>query len=124
MSDLLVTLRSGGESRLKEARVREFKERLRGGLIRPEDSGYDEARRVYNAMHDRRPAMIVQAAEAGDVIAAVRFAAEHDLLLAVRGDGARPRTDKRGLCRSGAPPASPLFRRRPFSFRSTGPAIL
>jgi hypothetical protein len=87
MSDLLVTLRSGGESRLKEARVRELKERLRGGLIRPEDSGYDEARRVYNAMHDRRPAMIVQAAEAGDVVAAVRFAAEHDLLLAVRGGG-------------------------------------
>lgn len=85
MSDLLVTLRSGGESCLKEVRVRELKERLRGGLIRPDDSGYDEARRVYNAMHDRRPAMIVQAAEAGDVVAAVRFAAEHDLLLAVRG---------------------------------------
>ena len=60
---------------------------LRGPLIQPTDDGYDEARRVYNAMHDRRPALIVQAADVADVIAAVNFAREQGLALALRGGG-------------------------------------
>jgi hypothetical protein len=60
---------------------------IRGALIQPQDDGYDEARRVYNAMHDRRPSLIVQAAGVADVIAAVNFARENDLVLAVRGGG-------------------------------------
>jgi FAD/FMN-containing dehydrogenase len=60
---------------------------IRGALVRPQDDGYDEARQVYNAMHDRRPAVIVQAAGVADVIAAVNFARENNLLLAVRGGG-------------------------------------
>lgn len=87
MSDLHVQLRAGGEGRLEEERIRELKVRLRGGLIQPEGAGYNEARRVYNALHDRRPAMIVQSAGVADVMASVRFAAERDLLLAVRGGG-------------------------------------
>jgi len=58
---------------------------VRGGVIEPEDPGYDEQRRVYNAMIDRRPRVIVQCVNAADVIHAVRFAGEHDLPLAVRG---------------------------------------
>ncbi|MGF1623916.1 MAG: FAD-binding oxidoreductase [Alphaproteobacteria bacterium] len=62
--------------------------RLRGALVRPADAGYDAARAIYNAMHDRRrPGLIVQAADVADVMATVDFAREHGLLLAVRGGG-------------------------------------
>ena len=47
---------------------------LRGELIGPDDSGYDEARAVYNAMIDRRPAVIARCADVADVIAVVDFA--------------------------------------------------
>src|SRR4029079_5508749 len=60
---------------------------FRGQLIAPEDGGYEDARQVYNAMIDRRPALTARCADAEDVVAAVRFAAAHDLLLAVRGGG-------------------------------------
>ena len=60
---------------------------LRGALIKPKDDSYDEARKVYNAMHDRRPALIVCASGVADVITAVGFAGEHGLELAVRGGG-------------------------------------
>jgi FAD/FMN-containing dehydrogenase len=56
-----------------------------GELIGPDDPGYDEARAVYNAMIDRRPALVVRAADAGDVMATVDYARENQLDLAVRG---------------------------------------
>lgn len=58
-----------------------------GPVIRPGDPEYDEARAVYNAIHDRRPALIVRASGPDDVRTAVRLAAEHDLPLAIRGGG-------------------------------------
>ena len=58
---------------------------LRGSLITPSDPAYDEARKVYNAMHDRSPAVVVRCVDAGDVIAAVNFAREHGGDLSVRG---------------------------------------
>jgi hypothetical protein len=58
-----------------------------GELIGPEDSGYDEARKVYNGMIDRRPGLIARATSAADVAKAVAAARKHDLLLAVRGGG-------------------------------------
>ncbi|MGC3875329.1 FAD-binding oxidoreductase [Halomonas sp. GXIMD04776] len=67
--------------------IQAFAERLRGELIRPQDARYDEARRVYNAVHDRRPALIVRAADVADVMASVAFARQHELPLAVRGGG-------------------------------------
>ena len=60
---------------------------FKGRLIGPEDSDYEEARKVYNAMIDKRPALIAQCVDADDVAAVVRFAADRDLLLAIRGGG-------------------------------------
>jgi len=65
----------------------EFKTGLRGELIRPGDAGYDEARKVYNAMIDKRPGLIVHCVGVADVIGAVNFARAHNLLVAVRGAG-------------------------------------
>jgi FAD/FMN-containing dehydrogenase len=60
---------------------------LRGDLIRPADPNYDAARRVYNGMIDRHPALIVRAVDTGDVTAAIHFAREQHLPLAIRGGG-------------------------------------
>ena len=62
-------------------------ERLTGAVIGPDHPEYDEARRVWNGMIDRRPAAIARCAGPDEVATAVRFACEHDLPLAVRGGG-------------------------------------
>jgi FAD/FMN-containing dehydrogenase len=62
-------------------------EQLRGGVITPAHSDYDAARRVWNGMIDRRPALIARCADSDDVATAVRYAIDHDLPLAVRGGG-------------------------------------
>jgi FAD/FMN-containing dehydrogenase len=67
--------------------IESFRTSLRGRSFCPGDSGYDAARAVFNGMIDRRPAIIARCAGAGDVIACVRFAREHDLLVSVRGGG-------------------------------------
>lgn len=60
---------------------------LRGELIFPDDAGYDAARRVWNQVIDRRPAVIARCAAASDVVTALRLAREHGLPVAVRGGG-------------------------------------
>jgi len=62
-------------------------DRLRGRLLRAGDDGYDDARALWNGLTDRSPAAIARCADTADVQATVRFAGEHDLLLAVRGGG-------------------------------------
>jgi FAD/FMN-containing dehydrogenase len=72
---------------MKEEEVQELRAKFRGELITPKDSAYDAARKVYNGMIDRRPALIARCADVADVMAAVSFGREKKLLLAVRGGG-------------------------------------
>ena len=72
---------------IDEAAVEQFKGSLRGELLQPGDPGYDEARKVYNAMIDKRPRMIASCSDVADVISCVNFARENEMLLAVRGGG-------------------------------------
>jgi FAD/FMN-containing dehydrogenase len=58
-----------------------------GKLVQPGDEGYDEARKVWNGMIDRHPALVAQCRSVSDVVAAVSFARENDMVLAVRGGG-------------------------------------
>jgi len=70
-----------------EQSINEFSTQLRGELIQPGDPTYDEARKVYNGMIDKRPALIAQCVDAADVISAVNFGRENDVTIAIRGGG-------------------------------------
>ncbi len=72
---------------LSQGALGELRTRLRGALVLPEDPDYDDTRRVFNAMIDRRPAAIARCADAADVVVAVGFARDYGLALAVRGGG-------------------------------------
>lgn len=67
--------------------VESLRARFRGALLRPREEGYEEARRVWNGAIDRRPALIARCAGADDVVEAVRFAGDRDLVVSVRGGG-------------------------------------
>ena len=82
-----VITNGGAKAALEAPVVEAFAARLRGALLRPGGAGYEEARKVWNGMIDRRPALIARAASVADVINSVNFARENDLLLAVRGGG-------------------------------------
>jgi FAD/FMN-containing dehydrogenase len=72
---------------IERGTVETLREQFRGALLRPAEEGYDEARRIWNGAIDRHPALIARCAGADDVVTAVRFAREHDLLISVRGGG-------------------------------------
>jgi FAD/FMN-containing dehydrogenase len=77
----------GNDTTIEPSRLAIFVESLRGELIRPDDKGYDDARRLYNAMINKRPALIARCADPADVITAVNFARDNDILVAIRGGG-------------------------------------
>src|SRR4029453_2952679 len=87
MSGLKVKTRANGEIALQEDTIRKFKESLRGELIRSEDAGYDDARSIWNAMIDRRPALIARCLGVTDVVTCVNFARAHGLILSIKGGG-------------------------------------
>jgi len=67
--------------------ITRFREALHGEVLTPGDPGYGEARRVWNAMIDKRPALIARCAGESDVMRSVQFAHDHNLAVAVRGGG-------------------------------------
>ena len=73
--------------RLKDEVLEEFRSRVRGEILLPADAGYEAARRIWNAMIDRRPSLIVRCAGAADVMRSIAFARDNGLLLSVRGGG-------------------------------------
>ncbi len=72
---------------MTEQAISAFQQGLRGRLIQPSDADYDTARALYNGMIDKRPRLIARCVDTADVITAVNFAREHNVLLAVRGGG-------------------------------------
>jgi len=78
---------SGQSTVIERAALNELSGSLHGQLVLAESSEYDTARRIWNRMVDKRPALIVRCADAADVSRAVIFARERELLLAVRGGG-------------------------------------
>ena len=78
---------AGSDVILPQSGVNDFIAGLRGGALLPGDPSYDSARRIWNGMIDRRPAIIAQCAGTADVIRSVNFARDNNLLVAVRGGG-------------------------------------
>lgn len=74
-------------SGLPNDQVHELRSRFRGTIITPEDDIYDDARKIWNGIFDKRPAVIARCVTTNDVIQAVNFAREHNLLVAVKGGG-------------------------------------
>jgi len=72
---------------MRDEDIGQFRQNLRGRLVTRSDSDYDEARSLYNAMIDKRPLLIAKCVDTADIIAAVNFGREHDLLIAIRGGG-------------------------------------
>jgi FAD/FMN-containing dehydrogenase len=87
MAALLAMTTTGRHTVLKEEVLDQFKARLRGDIFHPGDDRYDAARKIWNAMIDRRPALIGRCVGAADVVQCVNFAREHDLVTSVRGGG-------------------------------------
>ena len=79
--------------------IQSFRETFRGQLFEPADAGYDEARRIWNASVNKRPRLIAQCSGVADVVAAVNFGRENDLLTAIRGGGHN--VGGRALCDDG-----------------------
>lgn len=84
---LPVKTRPGAHIDITEDVVAAFTNQLSGRIIRPHDADYDEARALWNGMIDKHPALIVRCRTAQDVVAAVNFARNNDILLSVRGGG-------------------------------------
>ena len=71
----------------KNVDITSLKSEFRGQIIKPGDSNYDESRKIWNAMIDRKPALIVQVADADDVSSAIKFARANKLDITIRGAG-------------------------------------
>ena len=87
MTDLKIATLSGDYTVISEAAVEDFRGSLHGESLLPDDAGYDSARRIWNAMIDKRPALIACCSGTADVINSVNFARENGLLISVRGGG-------------------------------------
>jgi FAD/FMN-containing dehydrogenase len=86
-SEVTAVSTDGKPVTLTSPEVKELRAGLKGKLLLAQDSGYDEARRVWNGSIDRHPALIVRCASRDDIVRAVQFASAHSLLTAVKGGG-------------------------------------
>ena len=87
MADVAAVTAEGGGTEIPGRAVDELASRIAGRLLRSGDPGYEPARLIWNGMIDRRPALIARCVCAEDVVEAVNFARENDVLVAVRGGG-------------------------------------
>jgi hypothetical protein len=87
MPAVRIMTNSGAEITVEASTFQAFQSTVRGMMIRPGEANYDSARKTWNGMIDKHPALITRCIGVADVIAAVRFARDHDLLVAVRGGG-------------------------------------
>ena len=87
MESLEVQKTNGATAPISGDALRQLETGLKGRLVTPGGDGYEESRTIWNAMISKRPALIVQPDGVVDVCTAVKFAREHELLLAVRGGG-------------------------------------
>jgi FAD binding domain/Berberine and berberine like len=87
MPGVSIMTNSGAEITAEPSTFQAFQASMRGTMLRPGDATYDRARKTWNGMVDKHPALITRCTGVADVIAAVRFARDHDLLVAVRGGG-------------------------------------
>jgi FAD/FMN-containing dehydrogenase len=87
MAALEAVTKDGTDTIVAGTALAAFEAGFRGELLRPGMPGYDDARRVWNGMIDRRPALIARCTGPADVVAAVDFARDHDLLVSVKGGG-------------------------------------
>ena len=72
---------------IQAAKLKELKSNFRGAILLPGDNAYESARKIWNAMIDKHPALILRCATTSDVVRAVNFARDNGLILAVRGGG-------------------------------------
>ena len=87
MKEIQIRSLSGEVIVLDNQTLDELRARVRGQIVMPGDSNYDEVRKIWNAMIDRRPGLIVRCGGTADVLQVVRFARQHQLLTSVRGGG-------------------------------------
>lgn len=86
-ADLPAVTLDGKEATLRDADIQTFAKSFKGTVLQPSDADYDTARRIWNAMFERRPALIAQCTGVDDVKTAVKFARDNNLLTAVRCGG-------------------------------------
>jgi FAD/FMN-containing dehydrogenase len=86
-SSVVLQTRHGSPLHVESATLSALEAGLEGQLLRESDTGYDQARTVWNAMIDRRPALIIRCASTADVVAAVTFAGRQGVLMSVKGGG-------------------------------------
>ena len=87
VSDIQAVTGDGNPVTLSRAAVDDFRAGMHGQLLLRDMAGYDDARKIFNGMFDKKPALIARCAGAADVVRSVNFARAHDLLVAVRGGG-------------------------------------
>ena len=87
MSELAMATTSGSLAAVPESAVSEYRAALLGAVLSAADLGYDDARKIWNGMTNKRPALIAQCRGTADVMTSIKFAKAHGLLVAVKGGG-------------------------------------